>query len=294
MSDIAEVEVEMLSQVKPVEKPQSAPKAKAEKQQSVVAVVSDELHSVEQTAQPQPLPKADKSASARKPVKPRSSRPTRDDIIRQQSNPATRLSGRQKTISLPFQYTSDIMHEYILLNQSKMLDAYERLAALLRMLVNAPDLHNDVKGWIVKNTQIADAQLNELTGQRLAILEHAGHVDFPQIKIPDSYHTEFEASHPIANMMIATLLRVDAELNECEKLYMALIIDDVEYRTLFNQATNVIRGSVDRIFKATNPGRRKDTGRYSPGLLAAWIREGNKLIFADVPQNLSYLIEEAA
>lgn len=219
---------------------------------------------------------------------------SRDEQIRQQANPATRLSGRQKTIALPFTYTSDIMHEYILLNQSKMLDAYERLAALLRMLSTSADLHAEVKTWINKNTEIANAQLNDLTTQRMAILDQAGEIEFPTINVPDGYKTQFEASHPIANLMVATLRRVDSELSECEKLYMALLIDDLEYRRLFNQATNVIRGMVDRIFKATTPGRRKDNGRYSPAQLANWLREGNKLIFADVPQNLAYIIEDAA
>jgi hypothetical protein len=151
-----------------------------------------------------------------------------------------------------------------------------------------------VKDWIGKNTQIADAQLSELTSQRLSILEQAEDVEFPTINVPATYETKFEASHPIANMMLATLRRVDTELAECEKLYLALLIDDLQYRQLFTQATNVIRGSVDRIFKATTPGRRKDNGRYSPAQLSAWLREGNKLMFNDVPSNLSYIIEDAA
>lgn len=234
---------------------------------------------------------------AEKPQKPSTKkrpRLSREEQIRQQANPATRLSGQQKTISLPFSYSSDIMHQYIQLNQSKMLDAYERLAALLRMLSTNPNLYQDVKDWISKNTQIADAQLSELTSQRLNILEQAGDVEYPTILVPDTYETKFEASHPIANMMISTLRRVDMELAECEKLYLALLIDDLQYRQLFTQATNVIRGSVDRIFKATTPGRRKDNGRYSPAQLAAWLREGNKLMFTDVPSSLAYIVEDAA
>lgn len=305
MSEAAEaVEVEVLSPHDTA--PDTKPGAKQKKLTTVKAVApaiseqplkepslqtGEQVPATPNKAAQEPT-KQDSSTANKKNSRPkRQARPSRDEIIRQQSNPSTRLAGRQKTLTLPFQYTSDIMHEYIQLNQSKMLDAYERLAALLRMLVNSAELHKEVKDWINTNTKIADVQLTELTNQRLAILEQAGDVDFPKIKIPEDYHTEFEASHPIANLMIATLQRVDVELNECEKLYMALLIDDIEYRQLFNQATNVIRGSVDRIFKATNPGKRKENGRYSPGQLAAWIREGNKLIFADVPQNLKYLID---
>lgn len=235
-----------------------------------------------------------------KPAKPspaqrkRPARLTREEQIRQQANPSSRLTGKQKTLKLPLQYTSDIMHQYIQLNQSKMLDAYERLAALLRMIVSTPDLHQQVKEWISKNIEISNAQLTELSTKRALIAQSVGDIQIPKIVVPDTYHTEFEASHPIASTMVATLVKVDRELDECEKLYLAGVIDDVEYNLLFNQATGVIRGTVDRIFKATTPGRRKDNGRYSPAQLAAWLREGNKLIFADIPQNLNYIIEDAA
>lgn len=258
-------------------------------------LIQESVTAAEATVEPKtekPAPKQPSSQAKKQSKRP--PRLSRDEQIRQQANPVSRLAGRQKTIALPFAYSSDIMHEYIQLNQSKMLDAYERLAALLRMLSTSPDLHGEVKTWITKNSQIADAQLNDLTTQRVAILEQAGDIEFPAINVPEGYKTQFEASHPIANLMIATLKRVDDELNECEKLYMALLIDDLEYRRLFNQATNVIRGVVDRIFKATSPGRRKDNGRYSPAQLAAWLKEGNKLIFADVPQNLAYIVEDAA
>lgn len=66
-------------------------------------------------------------AAKKKPQAKKRLRLSRQEQIQQQANPATRLSGQQKTIQLPFSYKSDIMHEYIQLYQSKMLDAYERL-----------------------------------------------------------------------------------------------------------------------------------------------------------------------
>lgn len=261
---------------------------------------STEEQSVVQIPQEDAKPAAN-DAGGKKPGKKvvsqqrkRPQRLTKEEQIRQQANPSTRLTGKQKTLKLPLQYTSDIMHQYIQLNQSKMLDAYERLAALLRMVVSTPELHQQVKEWIGKNIEISNAQLTELSAKRNLIAQAAGDIQIPHIVVPESYHTEFEASHPIASTMVATLVKVDRELDECEKLYLAGAIDDVEYSVLFNQATGVIRGTVDRIFKATTPGRRKDNGRYSPALLAAWLREGNKLIFADIPQNLNYIIEDAA
>jgi hypothetical protein len=231
-------------------------------------------------------------AKAKKPRQQK--RVSRQEIIKQQANPSTRLAGRQKTISLKLTYTSDIMHEYLILNQSKMLDAYERMAGLLRMVAQTPDLFAHVNDWIAKNVEIARAQLQELSAHRETIVANIGEVDAPEINIPESYHTEFEASHPIAHKMIAMLRLVDVELNECETLYMSGVIDDLQYKQLFNQATSVIRGTVDRIFKATTPGKRKSDGRYNPAQLAAWLREGNKMLFGDIPHHLNHIIEDAA
>ena len=229
-----------------------------------------------------------------KPKAKQNKRPSRAEIIKQQANPVTRLSGRQKTLSLKLDYTSDIIHEYLQLNQSKMLDAYERIAALLRMVSSTPDLFQHVNDWVTKNGEIAQAQLSELATQRQGIAEKVGETEAPSINIPDSYKTTFEASHPIAHTMIAMLRMVDAELSECETLYLSGAIDDVQYKQLFNQATSVIRGSVDRIFKATLPGKRKGDGRYNPAQLAAWLREGNKMLFTDIPHHLAHIVKDAA
>lgn len=222
-----------------------------------------------------------------KKVTPR--RPTIAERVEQQSNPTTRLAGQQKTIILPLPYASDIMHEYLRLNQSTMLSGYERLAALLRMLSRDKDLLAHVNEWIAKNTEIAQVQTAELQSQRTALEDAAELFDVPEIKTPDIYNTSFEASHPVANKMLAIAKAVDAELVACESLYFAGVIDDNEYAKLRDQATTIIRGSVDRIYKATKPGNREG-GRFSPADLARWIREGNRMIFADIPQQLQHLV----
>lgn len=231
-----------------------------------------------------------KTVAAVKSKKPAFKRPSIAERVEQQANPTTRLAGQQKTIILPLHYKSNIMHEYLRLNQSTMLSGYERLAALLRMLSRDKDLLDQVNEWIAKNTEIAQVQTAELQAQRTAFEEAAELFDVPEIKTPDNYNTTFEASHPIANKMLAIAKAVDAELVACESLYFAGVIDDNEYTKLRDQATTIIRGSVDRIFKATKPGNREG-GRFNPADLARWIREGNRMMFADIPQQLQHLVE---
>lgn len=265
-----------------------------EQLETVLAVQPETVDTQNETVQASKPGSVPAAEAKTKPKAKQIKRPSRAEIIKQQANPVTRLSGRQKTLSLKLNYTSDIMHEYLLLNQSKMLDAYERIAALLRMVATTPELFKHVNEWVTKNGEIAQAQLAELSAQRQTIAEKVGDIDAPSINIPDTYNTTFEASHPIAHTMVAMLKLVDGELSECETLYLSGAIDDLQYKQLFNQATSVIRGSVDRIFKATLPGRRKGDGRYNPAQLAAWLREGNKMLFVDLPHHLSHIVEDAA
>lgn len=233
-----------------------------------------------------------KPSQLKKNTSTRRNRPTRQEMIERQANPTSKFAGRQKTMMLGFEYRSDILHEYLQLNQSTMLSAYERMAALLRMVANDKTCHQHVTLWITQNVTICDRQVKELQAQREAIIADTGADDLEMnINIPDDYKTTFEASHPIAHKMLAVLRLVDNELNESEVLYLAGVIDDESYNKLRSQATTVVRGSVDRIYKATTPGVRAG-GRYAPQQLAQWLRDGNKLMFADLPLQYEHLATE--
>lgn len=256
------------------------------------AILPADTGEVEKTTKPKAAkvsPEQKKPTQAIKPKKQSARRPTLAERVEQQANPTTRLAGQQKTIVLPLNYLTDIMHSYLRMNQSTMLSAYERLAALLRMLSRDKELLAHANDWIAKNTEIAQQQITELQAQRAAIEEQIGDVDVPQINTPDTYKTTFEASHPVANKMLAIAKAVDAELVACERLYFAGVVDDSEYAKLRDQATTIIRGSVDRIYKATKPGNREG-GRFNPAELARWIREGNRMMFEDIPQAYQHIV----
>jgi hypothetical protein len=262
-----------------------------EETQSVTTVQAD-TGEVEETSKPKTAKgsaEQKKPTQAVKPKKQTARRPTLAERVEQQANPTTRLAGQQKTIVLPLNYLTDIMHEYLRMNQSTMLSAYERLAALLRMLSRDKELLAHANEWIAKNTEIAQQQISELQAQRAAIEDQIGDIDVPQINTPETYKTTFEASHPVANKMLAIAKAVDAELVACERLYFAGAVDDSEYAKLRDQATTIIRGSVDRIYKATKPGNREG-GRFNPAELARWIREGNRMMFEDIPQAYQHIV----
>jgi len=206
-------------------------------------------------------------------------KPSRAELVKRNANPESRLKGVQKTITLTLRYTSDIMHYYLETNQATMLAAYERLAGLKRMLSRDTDLLVHVDEWVKSNIQVCELQLAEIAATRDAIQNE---YEIPELNVPESYQTTFVASHPIANKMITIAERVDEEIAEVESLFFAGAIDDAQYANLRNQAMTIIRGSVDRIYKATSPGSRKN-GRFTPQELARWIREGNRMALPDLP-----------
>jgi hypothetical protein len=278
-----------------------APKAKAKPKTAKATKVNKEVEPPSvSTVEPESKAKVDTPA-AKQPTnndaKPKANkrfqktkRPSKQEMIERQANPTTILAGKQKTINLDLVYASDIIHEYLQLNQSTMLSAYERIAGLLRMVSNDKVAYKHVSTWVNQNVQICQEQVKELQAQREAIAEDLGIDDLEiSINTPDGYHTKFEASHPISHKMLFILRLVDKELNESESLFLGGLIDDEAYGKLRTQATTVIRGSVDRIFKATTPGVRNN-GRYSPQELAGWIRQGNQLLFSDLPQRFEYIV----
>jgi hypothetical protein len=209
-----------------------------------------------------------------------------------QLNPTTRLVDKVVTMKLPVSYESTILHEYLTYSQGTMLAMFERLGGLLRMLSKDAKLTESVRVWQTLNLDICKKQLSEITTRR-EMLVMGMDIELPEINTPDSYKVDFIASHPIAHDMVKLIKSVNDELRENEALYMGGVIDDSDYESLKAQAVKVLSGVVDRIAKATFPGKR-DGGGYSPELLAKYIRNGNRLEFADVPANVRDIISEYA
>lgn len=248
-----------------------------------------QLKSIETSERSTPKEKSEatKPKSKRQPRK----RLSRTEQIEKQANPKTVLAGKQKTFTLKIEYCSDILHEHLQLNQSTMLAAYERLAGLLRLVANDNASYQHVNAWIATNLKLCQAQVETMQAQRDTLSEDCiDEMESLDITIPDDYHTQFEVSHPIGHKMIAVLKLVDNELSASEELFMAGIIDDASYNSLRTQAQSIIRGSVDRIYKATSPGMRNG-GRFTPQQLAGWIRNGNRMLFSDIPKGYEHIVQ---
>lgn len=207
-----------------------------------------------------------------------------------QLNPTTRLVDKVVTMKLPVSYESTILHEYLTYSQGTMLGMFERLGGLLRMLSKDAKLTESVRLWQTLNINICEKQLSEITARR-EILVMGMDIELPEISTPDDYRVEFIASHPIAHDMVKLIKSVNDELRENEALYMGGVIDDSDYENLKAQTVTVLSGVVDRIAKATFPGKREGGG-YSPLQLAKHIRNGNRLEFADVPLSVRDIISE--
>lgn len=203
-----------------------------------------------------PIEKQAKTNQA-KPV-----RPSRRELIERNANPTSRLAGSQKTFSIPVQFHSDILFNFMQTNQATMLSAYERLAALKRMLSRDAALLEQVDKWLATNKAILNAHIEQLA-QKRGELTAGKLIGDLTVNIPSNYETVFVASHPVA--------------------HFAGLMSDTDYSNMRNDAIVAIRGTTDRIFKVTTPGNRVG-GRYNAKALADWMRQGNKLDFADFPQ----------
>lgn len=223
-----------------------------------------------------PIEKQAKTNQA-KPV-----RPSRRELIERNANPTSRLAGSQKTFSIPVQFHSDILFNFMQTNQATMLSAYERLAALKRMLSRDAALLEQVDKWLATNKAILNAHIEQLA-QKRGELTAGKLIGDLTVNIPSNYETVFVASHPVAHKMVEVIELVDEELNQCEQVYFAGLMSDTDYANMRNDAIVAIRGTTDRIFKVTTPGNRVG-GRYNAKALADWMRQGNKLDFADFPQ----------
>ena len=207
-----------------------------------------------------------------------------------QLNPTTRLVDKVITMKLPVSYQSTILHEYLTYSQGTMLAMFERLGGLLRMLSKDSRLTESVQLWQKLNLQICEKQLSDITKRR-EVLVLGMDIELPEINTPEAYKVDFIASHPIAHQMVKLIKAVNVELRENEALYMAGIVDDTDYESIKAQAVTVLSGVIDRIAKATYPGKREGGG-YNPAQLAKYIRDGNKLEFADVPLNVRSVIAD--
>jgi hypothetical protein len=95
--------------------------------------------------------------------------------------------------------------------------------------------------------------------------------------------------------LIKLIKKADNEITKAENLYYLDLIDDTQYKQLQAQVLNLLSGLLDRVIKATSPGKRiqENTNRYIATQLMNHIRSGGyRLEFFDLPSAHRDLAEE--
>lgn len=202
---------------------------------------------------------------------------------------ATKHAGRMKTIKRTINYKSDHIHAFLSRNEQKLLNAFERLGAILRMAKSSNSAYLKINDWHTNiNLAAAQLQLDALQEQRLARekgLQLEG--DF-EISTPNDYKIEFEVSHPVGHTITQLLSGVDKELDEIERIFLFGALDDLEYEQACKQASAILTGVTDRIMKVTSPGKR-DGGQFNPRYYLEFLRDPyfSLLSLCDLPLEIA-------
>lgn len=197
----------------------------------------------------------------------------------------TKHAGRMKTISCVIKYKTDYTHAFINRNEQKILNAFERLAAILRMAKTSTLAYSRITEWHSDvNLLVAQSQLDTLKAAREkheSTMQLAGEFE---INTPDDYSIRFEVSHPVGHTITQLIIAVDNELNGIEKLFMHGALDDLEYERACKQASVILTGVTDRIMKVTSPGKRQG-GQFNPRYYLEFLRDPHfsLLSLCDIP-----------
>lgn len=213
-----------------------------------------------------------KVAQSQKKQQPKKQQPNKRQVSFRPDDARTLLAGRQKTMEFKIDYKSDLMNRFLTDNGRRLLNTFERLAAIYRMATSDREAYSKIKSWHDDiNLQIAAAQLEALEEQRQQKITDY-ELQVPDINIPTNYSVVFEVSHPVTHTIINLVRAVDDELNEIEAIFLSGGIDDLEYEDARRQALSILNGTIDRILKVTSPGRREG-GAFSKEIYLRFLQD---------------------
>jgi hypothetical protein len=195
--------------------------------------------------------------------------------------------------------SSGLLREYFSKNTGLMIKVYGRIGGLLRMTSDNTVINAMVSDWASTNIEIAVAQVEEIEAQHEAAMLAAGVASKDESGVvvdrPNPLDVNWVVNHPSFHALRKLISKIDEAIVKAEDLYYEGIMDDIQFRSLQAQAINIIGGILDRIRKATAPGKRttKDVTRYVPAELSKHIREGGyRLEFFDVPASVRQMTQE--
>lgn len=206
---------------------------------------------------------------------------------------------KKETTRIKYKTTmrSDYMREYIGSNIGSLIMLYGRIGGLLRLVDTDERLSSMVEDWVSCNEKIAFHQLEETKAQLEQIqMQSFNKVDIPmEIERPAPINSTWSVNHSSFTGLIRLLVTIDEFLVESEEVYFKGLMSDVQVRQLSLQTQNVISSYLERILKATSPGRRivNEQYKYSNRELHKHIKDaGYRLEFYTLPKELASLVEE--
>ena len=222
-----------------------------------------------------------------------------DTSKNQATNTAEQESVQLPRIKFTTTLSSGLLREYFGKNTGLMIKVYGRIGGLLRMTSDNSAISTMVSDWASTNMEIAEAQVEEIEAQHEAAMLAAGITSTEDSGVvvdrPSPVDINWVVNHPSFHALRKVICKIDDSLVKCEDLYYQGIMNDMQFRSLQAQAINIIGGILDRIRKATAPGKRttKDVTRYVPSELSKHIREGGyRLEFFDVPSSVREMTQE--
>jgi hypothetical protein len=219
------------------------------------------------------------------------------NTIKQKQN--VQVPERKETTRIKYQtiMRSDYMRGYVDENIGSLIMLYGRIGGLLRLVDTDVRLSSMVEDWILYNERITVHQQGESKAQLEQIqMQSFGMTEIEmEIERPQALKSTWAVNHSSFTGLIRILISLDAFLVESEETYFKGLMSDVQMRQLTLQVQSIISSYLERILKATSPGRRvvDEKYKYSNRELYKHIKDaGYRLEFFTLPKDLSSLVEE--
>jgi hypothetical protein len=191
---------------------------------------------------------------------------------------------------------SDFMSAYVGKNIGSLITLYGRIGGLLRLVQDNVQLSEMVEDWVSYNEKLAQHQLDEAEAVFEQIeMQSVNKVEVQvEIERPEPLVSEWKVNHTSFTNLIRLMIKLDTFLVRSEEAYFKGLMTDVQMSSLNRQVGMVIDSYLERIMKATSPGKNRTSKeyKYSNQELLKHIRDaGYRLEFHSLPKELQELVE---
>lgn len=204
---------------------------------------------------------------------------------------------KHTTLRYTTKMQSDFMRAYIDKNIGSLIMLYGRIGGLLRLVQDDVPLSTMVEDWVLYNDKLAYYQLEEASALLEQIqMQSANRLELDvQIDRPEPLESTWQVNHSCYTNLIRLMLTIDKFILQSEEMYFKGMMSDVQMNQINRQVDMVISSYLERILKATSPGKHRDSNgyRYKNQDLLAHIKDaGYRLEFHALPKELEGVVSE--